>query len=59
MRLFVERFYQSNIVHNLFFEADRDPDLKAQIARLLSGDLWVDDNELQQKLLAGRREMAV
>jgi hypothetical protein len=46
-------------VHNLFFEADRDPDLKAQIARLLSGDLWVDDNELQQKLLAGRREMAV
>lgn len=35
MRLFVERFYQSNIVHNLFFEADRDPDLKAQIAQLL------------------------
>lgn len=55
MRLFVERFYQSNIVHNLFFEADRDPDLKAQIAQLLAGDLWVDDNTLQQSLLAGRR----
>lgn len=55
MRLFVERFYQSGIVHNLFFEADRDPDLKGQIARLLSGDLWVDDNALQKSLLAGRR----
>ncbi len=55
MRLFVERFYQSNIVHNLFFEADREPELKDQIARLLSGDLWVDNNALQQSLLAGRQ----
>jgi flavin-dependent dehydrogenase len=55
MRLFVERFYQSNIVHNLFFEADRHPDLKDQIARLLSGDLWADNNDLQKNLLAGRR----
>ncbi len=55
MRLFVERFYQSNMVHNLFFEADRHPDLKGQIARLLSGDLWADDNTLQKNLLAGRR----
>jgi hypothetical protein len=55
MRLFVERFYQSNIVHNLFFEADRQPDLKDQIARLLSGDLWADNNVLQKNLLAGRR----
>ena len=55
MRLFVERFYHSNVVHNLFFEAYRDPELTAQIARLLSGDLWVDDNVLQKSLLAGRR----
>ncbi len=55
MRLFVERFYQSNIVHNLFFEADRHPDLKDQIARLLSGDLWADNNILQKNLLIGRR----
>lgn len=55
MRLFVERFYQSNIVHNLFFEADRDPELKDQIARLLSGDLWADNNTLQQSLLTGCR----
>jgi len=55
MRLFVERFYQSNIVHNLFFEADRNPQLKDQIARLLAGDLWVSDNALQKSLLAGRQ----
>jgi flavin-dependent dehydrogenase len=55
MRLFVERFYQSNVVHNLFFEADRHPDLKDQIARLLSGDLWADNNVLQKNLLAGRK----
>jgi flavin-dependent dehydrogenase len=55
MRLFVERFYQSSIVHNLFFEAERDLELKDQIARLLSGDLWSEDNNLQQRLLAGRR----
>lgn len=55
MRLFVERFYQSNIVHNLFFEADQHPELKDQIARLLSGDLWADNNVLQQNLLGGRK----
>ncbi len=55
MRLFVERFYQSNIVHNLFFEADQHPELKDQIARLLSGDLWADNNVLQQSLLGGRK----
>ncbi|WP_150045980.1 MULTISPECIES: NAD(P)/FAD-dependent oxidoreductase [Methylomonas] len=55
MRMFVERFYQSNIVHNLFFEADRNPQLKDQIARLLAGDLWVSDNALQKTLLAGRQ----
>lgn len=58
MRLFVERFYQSNIVHNLFFEADRNPELKNQIANLLAGDLWGENNDLQKRLLAGRK-MAV
>jgi flavin-dependent dehydrogenase len=55
MRLFVERFYLSNIVHNLFFEAERQPELKSQIARLLAGDMWASDNALQKNLLNGRR----
>jgi len=57
MRLFVERFYQSNIVHNLLFEADREPDLKQHIAALLSGDLWSDGNVFQNSLLKGRRSI--
>jgi flavin-dependent dehydrogenase len=51
MRMFVERFYQSDMVHNLFFEADRHPQLRDEIARLLSGDLWSGDNALQNGLL--------
>lgn len=55
MRVFVERFYQSDMVHNLFFEADKHPRLKDEITQLLSGDLWSGDNQLQNSLLANRR----
>jgi flavin-dependent dehydrogenase len=55
MRIFVERFYHSDMVRNLFFEADKHPELKEQIARLLAGDLWSGDNPLQNSLLANRR----
>lgn len=55
MRLFVERFYQSNLVHNLFFEADKHPDLKDQIARLIAGDIWSGDNPLQNKLFTPKQ----
>ncbi|MEN8261334.1 MAG: pyridine nucleotide-disulfide oxidoreductase, partial [Pseudomonadota bacterium] len=55
MQLIVERFYQSDLVHNLFFEAHRDPEIKNEIARILAGDLWSDDNLFQQSLLQSRR----
>lgn len=55
MRRFVERFYQSDMVHNLFFEADKHPHLKDEIARLLSGDLWAGNNQLQNSLLENYR----
>lgn len=55
MRRFVERFYQSDMVHNLFFEADKHPQLKDEIARLLSGDLWTGNNPLQNSLLSSYR----
>jgi len=54
MRVFVERFYQSDMVHNLFFEADQHPQLRDEIAQLLAGDLWSGVNHLQNRLLAGR-----
>jgi flavin-dependent dehydrogenase len=55
MQLFVERYYQYNMVHHLFFEADRNEDIKNDIAALLSGDLWRGDNEFQRMLLEGRQ----
>jgi flavin-dependent dehydrogenase len=55
MQLFVERFYRYDMVHHLFFEADRSEDIKTDIAALLSGDLWRGDNEFQRMLLEGRQ----
>ncbi|MFW5443914.1 MAG: NAD(P)/FAD-dependent oxidoreductase [Methylococcaceae bacterium] len=57
MFLMIERFYCSNIVHNLFFESDREPRLKDEIVELLSGDLWTETNTFQQGLLRGRNKL--
>lgn len=54
MYLMIERFYCSNLVHNLFFEADRQERIKNEIIALLAGDLWQQDNSFQQGLLSGR-----
>jgi len=58
MRAFVERFYHSDMVHNLFFDADKHPRLKEEISRLLAGDLWSGGNQLQNSLLTKRRVLA-
>ena len=55
MQLFVERFYRYDMVHHLFFEADRSEAIKDDITALLSGDLWRDGNEFQRMLLEGRQ----
>jgi flavin-dependent dehydrogenase len=55
MHLFVERYYQYDMVNHLFFEADRSESIKNDIASLLSGDLWRGDNEFQRMLLEGRQ----
>ena len=55
MQLFVERYYQYDMVNHLFFEADRSEAIKNDIAALLSGNLWRGDNEFQRMLLEGRQ----
>ncbi|MEA3412386.1 MAG: NAD(P)/FAD-dependent oxidoreductase [Pseudomonadota bacterium] len=55
MQLFVERYYQYDMVHHLFFEAGRNEAVKNDIAALLSGDLWSGNNEFQRMLLDGRQ----
>ncbi len=54
MHLLIERFYCSNLVENLFFESDRQPQIKQEIVALLAGDLWQEGNRFQQGLLSGR-----
>ncbi len=55
MRLFIERFYRSDMVQRLFFEADRSESIKREISALLSGDLWRSDNAFQRMLVEGRQ----
>ena len=54
MRVFIERFYQTSLVHNVFFEADRDEAIKQDISQLLAGNMWSGHNVWQQGLLRGR-----
>jgi hypothetical protein len=54
MYLMIERFYCSNLVHNLFFESDREARIKNEITAILAGDLWMADNNFQKGLLQGR-----
>ena len=55
LRLFIERFYRSDMVQRLFFEADRSETIRQEISALLSGDLWRRDNAFQRMLLEGRQ----
>jgi len=59
MRMFVERFYHSGLVHNLFFAADRNNEIKEDILGLLAGDLWTGTNDFQRKLLQSRQAKAL
>jgi flavin-dependent dehydrogenase len=54
MHCLIERFYCSNLVENLFFESDRQLQIKQEIVALLAGDLWREGNSFQQGLLTGR-----
>lgn len=59
MHLLIERFYCSNLVENLFFESDRQPQIKQEIVALLAGDLWQEKNGFQQGLLRGRNSISI
>jgi len=59
MRLFVERFYHSGLVRNLFSVSGRSESLKRDIMGLLAGDLWTGSNDFQYKLLNSRQASAM
>jgi len=54
MRVFIERFYHTSLMNNVFFEAGRDDGIKRDISELLAGNMWSGTNAWQQGLLRGR-----
>ncbi len=47
---FVERFYQRDLVRNLFFAADRNPMMRTAIINILAGHVWDTGNPLIRML---------
>lgn len=50
----LQRFYNTNLVANLFFYDDPDLALRSGLITILAGDVWRDDNPFQNMLLRGR-----
>ena len=53
----IHSFYHSNLVRNLFFYDDPDPELRAGFISVLAGDVWREDNAFQDMLLRSKRRM--
>ncbi|MGC8540154.1 MAG: NAD(P)/FAD-dependent oxidoreductase [Phycisphaerae bacterium] len=51
---FVERFYQRDLVRNLFFSADKNPRMRAAIINILAGHVWDMSNPLIAMLQANK-----
>jgi hypothetical protein len=49
------RFYNSDLVGNLFLATEPDPGIRAGLITLLAGDVWRSDNRFQDLLLQARR----
>lgn len=55
MLLFIERFYNHDLVGRLLFESQRNHVVKNNIMGLLAGDLWSGNNQFQNNLILGRQ----
>ncbi len=51
----IRSFYNTRIVHNLFFVPKPDPALRSGLISLLAGDVWREDNSFQNMLLQSKR----
>lgn len=52
---FIQRFYHTNLVPNLFFSPSPPARMREGVISVLAGDVWRDDNPFQDMLLAARR----
>jgi flavin-dependent dehydrogenase len=52
---FVHRFYNGNLVENLFFMENKPPDIHNAITRILAGHVWDTDNPVLRMLAAPQK----
>jgi flavin-dependent dehydrogenase len=52
---FIQRFYHTNLVPNLFFSPSPPARMREGVISVLAGDVWRDDNPFQDMLLSARR----
>lgn len=52
---FIERFYHTGMVENLFFSTPPRSDMWRGVVSVLAGDVWRDDNPFQNILLGAQR----
>ncbi|MDP6944146.1 MAG: NAD(P)/FAD-dependent oxidoreductase [Myxococcota bacterium] len=53
----IHRFYHSRITENLFLSATEGTPMRSGMVSLLAGDVWRDDNRVQEMLLRSRRHV--
>jgi flavin-dependent dehydrogenase len=54
----VYSFYNTSLVHNIFFAKTPDRELRSGLISILAGDVWRTDNRFQSMLLrSGRRQI--
>ena len=53
--MLIRRFYHSAMFDNLFFAGNPDPEFRRGLISMLAGDVWREDNALQNMMLAARR----
>ncbi len=54
----IHSFYNRNLVRNIFFAPDPDPEYRAGLVSLLAGDMWREDNRFHQMLMNSSRRLA-
>lgn len=54
----IDRFYNTAIVENLFFAEEPEPAYRQGLITLLAGDVWRDDNVLQNMVMAAAKHHA-
>ncbi len=56
---FIQRFYDTRFVEHFVFGNVKDEGVERGITTMLAGDVWRDDNPLQNSLLSSRRGVSI